>query len=107
MCPSDPSIPIGQCPEATTTGLVPTGVYPFGADPIWHGTRSELPFFNSMKMKMSILFGVSHMMLGIFMSAANYFHFGDMLSLYSVFIPQARGAGSPVRTLFDAPRAPL
>lgn len=30
----------------------------------WHGTRSELPFLNSLKMKMSTLLGVAQMNLG-------------------------------------------
>lgn len=94
VCPSDPNMNLDECPEASKTGLVPTGTYPFGADPIWHGTRSELPFFNSMKMKMSILFGVCHMMLGIMVSAANHLHFGDMLSIYAEFIPQVLFLGS-------------
>jgi hypothetical protein len=39
---------------------------------IWHGTKSELPFLNSLKMKMSIIMGVTQMMLGIFMSLLNF-----------------------------------
>lgn len=62
--------------------------YPFGVDPVWHGTKTELPFLNSVKMKMSILLGVVHMNLGIVMSLFNHLYFRDTLSIVCEFIPQ-------------------
>ncbi|KAI8468064.1 MAG: V-type ATPase, V0 complex, 116kDa subunit family [Monoraphidium minutum] len=62
--------------------------YPFGVDPVWHGTKAELPFLNSMKMKMSILMGVVHMNLGIMMSLYNNLYFKDTLSTICEFVPQ-------------------
>ncbi|KAL6517334.1 V-type proton ATPase subunit a3 [Orobanche minor] len=60
------------CRDSTTVGLIKArDTYPFGADPAWHGSRSELPFLNSLKMKMSILLGVAQMNLGIIMSYFN------------------------------------
>lgn len=56
--------------------------YPFGVDPKWHGTRSELPFLNSLKMKMSILLGVAQMNLGIALSYFNAKFFGDDLNIW-------------------------
>lgn len=50
--------------------------------------QSELPFLNSMKMKMSILLGVVHMNLGIVMSLFNNVYFKDRLSTICEFIPQ-------------------
>lgn len=33
-------------------------VYPFGVDPIWFATKNELNYINSLKMKLSVIFGV-------------------------------------------------
>jgi V-type H+-transporting ATPase subunit a len=91
VCPSNPTggpDTWDSCPEAMHTGLVPTGTYGFGADPVWHGTRSELPFFNSVKMKMSVIMGVIQMMLGILLSFVNFRNQNDKLSIVCEFIPQ-------------------
>ncbi|KAK1651707.1 hypothetical protein QYE76_069512 [Lolium multiflorum] len=78
-----------SCGDATTEGLIkvrPT--YPFGVDPVWHGSRSELPFLNSLKMKMSILLGVSQMNLGIMMSYFNAKFFRNNVNVWCQFVPQ-------------------
>jgi V-type H+-transporting ATPase subunit a len=62
--------------------------YPFGVDPVWRGTKTELPYLNSLKMKMSIIIGVIHMNLGILMSFYNNNYFGDALSTLCEFVPQ-------------------
>ncbi|PNW78309.1 hypothetical protein CHLRE_09g402500v5 [Chlamydomonas reinhardtii] len=60
----------------------------FGVDPIWHGRKTELPYLNSMKMKMSILLGVAHMNFGIINSLYNNLYFRDWLSVWCEFVPQ-------------------
>lgn len=77
------------CSEATTIGLIKArDTYPFGVDPAWHGTRSELPFLNSLKMKMSILIGVAQMNLGIILSYFNALFFKNSINTWFQFIPQ-------------------
>ncbi|PQP98900.1 V-type proton ATPase subunit a3 [Prunus yedoensis var. nudiflora] len=78
-----------SCRDSTTAGLIkvrPT--YPFGLDPVWHGSRSELPFLNSLKMKMSILIGVVQMNLGIIISYFNARFFRSGVNVWFQFIPQ-------------------
>ncbi|XP_076894621.1 V-type proton ATPase subunit a3-like [Bidens hawaiensis] len=77
------------CSEATTIGLIKVrDTYPFGVDPAWHGSRSELPFLNSLKMKMSILLGVAQMNLGIILSFFNALYFKNPVNVWFQFIPQ-------------------
>lgn len=45
--------------------------YPFGLDPVWGITENELTLVNNIKMKLSVIFGVFHMSIGIFMKGTN------------------------------------
>ncbi|KAM1342086.1 hypothetical protein ACFX2F_006460 [Malus domestica] len=77
------------CSEAHTIGLIKYRYpYPFGVDPSWRGSRSELPFLNSLKMKMSILLGVVQMNLGILLSYFNARFFSSSLDIRYQFVPQ-------------------
>ncbi|XP_042374198.1 V-type proton ATPase subunit a1-like isoform X4 [Zingiber officinale] len=78
-----------DCSDAQTAGLIKfRDPYPFGVDPKWRGSRSELPFLNSLKMKMSILLGVCQMNLGIILSYFDAKFHGNPLDIQYQFIPQ-------------------
>lgn len=64
-------------------------VYPFGLDPIWHVSSNELLFFNSFKMKLSVIFGIIQMFSGTCLKGLNAIYFKDRLSLLYEFIPMA------------------
>eukprot|EP00216_Chloropicon_sp_CCMP2111_P004799 CAMPEP_0198237714 /NCGR_PEP_ID=MMETSP1446-20131203/3509_1 /TAXON_ID=1461542 ORGANISM="Unidentified sp, Strain CCMP2111" /NCGR_SAMPLE_ID=MMETSP1446 /ASSEMBLY_ACC=CAM_ASM_001112 /LENGTH=883 /DNA_ID=CAMNT_0043919949 /DNA_START=128 /DNA_END=2779 /DNA_ORIENTATION=- len=78
--------------------VMPAGAapYAFGVDPIWHGTKTELTFLNSMKMKMSIVLGVIQMLLGVAVSCFNHLQKPtgpqtserDTLSITCEFVPR-------------------
>ncbi|PPD71896.1 hypothetical protein GOBAR_DD31214 [Gossypium barbadense] len=75
--------------DAKSAGLIKfRDPYPFGVDPSWRGSRSELPFLNSLKMKMSILLGVAQMNLGIVLSYFNARFFRSSLDIRYQFVPQ-------------------
>lgn len=63
-------------------------VYPFGLDPKWYVASNELAFMNSMKMKLSVIFGVIQMLFGIVLKGFNAYHFNAPLDLIFEFIPQ-------------------
>ena len=66
----------------------PNCVYPVGVDPIWYGTKQELIFLNSFKMKFAVIIGVLHMVLGLVQKALNAIYFKNMNKFLHEFLPQ-------------------
>jgi len=64
------------------------GPYPFGVDPIWNIAENKLNFLNAMKMKSSVIIGVSQMCFGLTLSLFNHLHKGSFLDVFFVFLPQ-------------------
>jgi len=69
-------------------------VYPFGLDPIWHVASNELLFFNSFKMKLSVIFGIIQMFSGTCLRGANAVYFGSTVDFLYEFIPMVVFAAS-------------
>ena len=63
-------------------------VYPIGLDPSWIGVQNELTFTNSLKMKLSIIVGVLHMLLGIAIKGVNFYNSKKYNAFLFEFIPQ-------------------
>ena len=63
-------------------------VYPIGFDPKWYMSSNGLTYMNSMKMKLSVIFGVAQMSLGILMKGLNAIHFRKPIDFFFEFIPQ-------------------
>eukprot|EP01123_Difflugia_compressa_P004904 TRINITY_DN1641_c0_g1_i1.p1 TRINITY_DN1641_c0_g1~~TRINITY_DN1641_c0_g1_i1.p1 ORF type:complete len:553 (+),score=71.72 TRINITY_DN1641_c0_g1_i1:66-1661(+) len=66
----------------------PAKTYAFGVDPVWKGATNELLYYNSMKMKMSIIVGVTQMTLGIFLHLLNAVYFRQWYDVLFEFIPR-------------------
>lgn len=63
-------------------------VYPIGLDPVWQLAVNKIIFLNSYKMKLSIIFGVIHMIFGVCMSTINHNFFRRRVSILLEFLPQ-------------------
>lgn len=61
--------------------------YEFGVDPVWKGAQNELIYYNSMKMKMSIIMGVTHMLLGMVLKFMNSVYQRKELDIFFECIP--------------------
>lgn len=68
--------------------LMYDAVYPIGLDPVWQLAVNKIIFLNSYKMKLSIIFGVTHMIFGVCMSVVNMTHFRRPMSILLEFVPQ-------------------
>lgn len=64
-----------------------SSVYPFGLDPVWKVTSNELLFFNSFKMKLSVIFGIIQMFSGTCLKGINAIYFNEPLDFLYEFIP--------------------
>ncbi|CAG9857285.1 unnamed protein product [Phyllotreta striolata] len=62
--------------------------YWVGLDPVWQTAKNKIIFLNSLKMKMSIILGVAHMIFGVVCSTFNFIHFKKYYSLVLEFLPQ-------------------
>lgn len=56
-------------------------VYPFGTDPAWYLNPNSLTFFNSIKMRTSVIIGVAHMSMGIVVKGLNAVNKGQVIVL--------------------------
>lgn len=63
-------------------------VYPIGFDPVWMNSESDIVFYNSYKMKTSVVMGIIHMSMGIILKGLNSLHFNRKLDFFHEFIPQ-------------------
>jgi V-type H+-transporting ATPase subunit a len=88
------SVEEGAIAEATGEYGSTESVYPFGLDPIWHVSTNELLFFNSFKMKLSVIFGILQMFMGTCLKGLNAIYFNEKIDFFFEFIPMVVFAAS-------------
>jgi len=57
-------------------------------DPVWQLAENKIEFLNSYKMKISLIFGLFHMLFGLMMSLGNKIIKGKTTDILLEFIPQ-------------------
>ena len=80
----------GLALDKENCSLPPQSIYPYGMDPAWKWADNGLTFNNSLKMKMSVILGVTQMLFGIILKMTNALHFKNPLDLYCEFFPQVK-----------------
>ena len=74
--------------KGSTTSKIENCNYKFGLDPVWYMSSNELGYINSLKMKLSVIFGVFHMVIGIILKGINAIFEKNFVELIFVFFPQ-------------------
>ncbi|EPY32591.1 V-type H+-transporting ATPase subunit I [Angomonas deanei] len=77
-----PSFPNGR------PSVKPAAPTIFGVDSAWAETENKLEFYNSIKMKCSVIVGVAQMMAGVFISLSNYLYFNESIKVWFRFVPE-------------------
>lgn len=62
--------------------------YPIGMDPIWQISTNKILFFNSFKMKLSVILGIAQMGFGVALSLVNHKFFNSPIDILTEFIPR-------------------
>ena len=62
--------------------------YVFGVDPAWQAASNKIIFLNGYKMKISLIFGLLHMVFGVMLSAWNKVLKRKYAEIFLEFIPQ-------------------
>lgn len=68
--------------------------YPLGLDPIWQVSVNKILFFNSFKMKLSVILGIAQMSFGVALSLVNHQFFNKPLDILTEFIPRVIWLGA-------------
>ncbi|ELT99652.1 hypothetical protein CAPTEDRAFT_163357 [Capitella teleta] len=80
----------GQAPymlDPNDTCVYAGSPYPFGVDPVWQLSMNKISFTNSFKKKISVVFGVAQMTLGVLLGIFNHTYFRQPLDLLCNFLP--------------------
>merc|ERR1719399_200486 len=79
---------VGEGEGATFVNTGYDTPYIVGIDPIWHRSANKITFFNSLKMKISIIVGVLQMTVGIMLSLLNHLEYKDYKKVFFQWIPE-------------------
>merc|ERR1719318_1130240 len=85
----------GAMPAKGDTNLTPEqieqlrgkGPYPVGVDPAWGVSQNNLQYLNSLKMKISVVLGVTQMVLGLVIRFSNVIFERNFLDFFTECIP--------------------
>ncbi|KAL1506255.1 hypothetical protein ABEB36_005650 [Hypothenemus hampei] len=59
-----------------------------GIDPVWQTAENKIIFLNNFKMKLSLIFGVVHMIFGICLSTINFRYLKKSSHIFLDFVPK-------------------